>query len=66
MAVTVNHSSRLFHVRDLTTGTLFLVDTDAEVGVIPPYYPGDQPRYQGSFHFALPTKPTYRRMANSQ
>nr|CAH8868540.1 unnamed protein product [Trichobilharzia regenti] len=35
-AVTGNHHSRLFYVRDLTTGTLFLVDTGAEVSVIPP------------------------------
>ena len=35
MAVTGNHSSRLFHVRDLITGTLFLANTYAEVCVIP-------------------------------
>nr|CAH8856759.1 unnamed protein product [Trichobilharzia regenti]CAH8862441.1 unnamed protein product [Trichobilharzia regenti] len=35
-AVNGNHPSRLFYVRDLTTGTLFLVDTGAEVSVIPP------------------------------
>ena len=35
-SVTGLHHSRLFHITDRSTGTRFLIDTGAEVSVIPP------------------------------